>query len=397
MVFEIDDDLTRNAAMRVIGVGGGGGNAIDRMLEEEFEGVEFIVVNTDAQALQESKCPTRIQIGRQLTRGLGAGAQPEIGRQAIAENEAEIQSAIEGADMVFIAAGMGGGTGTGASPAIARVAREMGALCVAIVTRPFSFEGTKRTRHAEMGIRELKRSADTIIVVPNDRLLSVVGGNTSFHAALKEADNVLLHAAKGITDLIAVTGSVNVDFADVRTVMSLGGSAIMGMGESQGDDRSVRAAQQAISSPLLDNCSVYGAKGVLVNISGGDDMTLDDVTTINSTVREAIGEEADMIFGTVYDPKLAGEIRVTVIATGFQESNSEEEDEEFVEPDRIEPESLTERVSETSYVGPRMAGGPGGGKRAAPPDRTYNNGGWNGNIDEYGDLETPTFIRRQIN
>ena len=271
MVFEFDDSIGRNARMKVLGVGGAGSNAVNRMIDEQLDNVEFITVNTDLQALQESNSHIKIQIGKELTRGLGAGARPEIGRQAIAESEEEIRAAIDGADLVFVTAGMGGGTGTGAAPVIGQMAREMDALCIAIVTRPFHFEGKKRMRHAEMGLRELRSSVDTMIVVPNERLLAVVGRDTTFREALKQADEVLLHATQGISDLISVTGEVNVDFADVRTVMSNRGAALMGTGSASGEDRAVDAAQQAICSPLLDNISINGAIGVLVNITGGLD------------------------------------------------------------------------------------------------------------------------------
>jgi len=317
MIFEFEDSALDNAKMKVIGVGGGGSNAVNRMIDEDLDGVEFIAVNTDAQALKLAKAAHKIQIGKKLTRGLGAGARPEIGRQAIEENREELQAMIEGADLVFITAGMGGGTGTGAAPVIAEIAREMGALTIGIVTKPFLFEGKKRMRQAEMGLAELKRSADTVIVVPNERLLSVVGKGTSFRDALKKADEVLLHATQGISDLIHVTGEVNVDFADVRTVMQSRGPALMGTGFGTGENRAVEAAQEAISSPLLDNVTIEGAAGVLINITGGMDLTIDEVTTIASIIQEAAGDEAEIIFGAVHDPALEGELRCTVIATGL--------------------------------------------------------------------------------
>ena len=316
-MFEYDETMTQNARMKVVGVGGGGGNAVNRMIEEDLEGVDFISVNTDAQVLKLSKADVRIQIGHKLTRGLGAGARPEIGAQALEENRDEMRRALEGADLVFITAGMGGGTGTGAAPLIAEMAREMGALTIAIVTKPFLFEGKKRMKQAEQGLAELKRAADTMIVVPNERLLAVVGKGTSFKDALKKADEVLLHATQGISDLIRVTGEVNVDFADVRTVMSNRGAALMGTGFGQGENRSMEAAQEAISSPLLDNISISGAAGVLINITGGMDLAIDEVTTISSIIQEAAGDDAEIIFGAVHDPSMKEEVRVTVIATGF--------------------------------------------------------------------------------
>ena len=319
MIFEFEESLAQNARMKVFGVGGGGGNAVNRMIAEDLEGVEFISVNTDAQALKNAQAQVKIQIGKLLTRGLGAGARPEIGRQAIEESRDEIVKAIEGADLVFITAGMGGGTGTGAAPVIAEIAREMGALAIGVVTKPFMFEGKKRMRQAEMGLAELKRAADTVIVVPNERLLSVVGKGTSFRDALKKADEVLLHATQGISDLIHVTGEVNVDFADVRTVMQSRGPALMGTGFGSGEHRAVEAAQEAISSPLLDNVTIEGAAGVLINITGGMDLTIDEVTTIASIIQEAAGDDAEIIFGAVHDPTLEGEVRVTVIATGLEQ------------------------------------------------------------------------------
>ena len=321
MIFEYEDPMPQNARMKVVGVGGGGGNAVNRMIEEDLEGVEFISVNTDAQVLKMSKAPVKLQIGQKLTRGLGAGARPDIGRQALEENREEMRKALDGADLVFITAGMGGGTGTGAAPLIAEMAREMGALTIAIVTKPFLFEGKKRMRQADEGLQELKRAADTMIVVPNERLLSVVGKGTSFKDALKKADEVLLHATQGISDLIRVTGEVNVDFADVRTIMSNRGAALMGTGFGRGENRSMEAAQEAISSPLLDNISIAGAAGVLINITGGMDLAIDEVSTISSIIQEAAGDEAEIIFGAVHDSSMKEEIRVTVIATGFDKED----------------------------------------------------------------------------
>jgi cell division protein FtsZ len=317
MTFEFEESASQNARMKVVGVGGGGGNAVNRMIEEHLEGVEFISVNTDAQALMNSKADVKIQIGKKLTRGLGAGARPEIGRQAIEENREDAKRVLGNADLVFITCGMGGGTGTGAAPVICQLAREAGALTVGIVTRPFLFEGRKRMRQAEEGIAEMRKHVDTMIIVPNERLLAVVGKGIPFHEALKKADEVLLHATQGISVLISETGMVNVDFADVRTVMQNGGSALMGTGIGRGENRASEAAQQAIASPLLDNVSISGATGVLVNITGGEDLTLGEVHQINDIVHDAVGDEAEIIFGAVHEPAMMGEIRVTVIATGF--------------------------------------------------------------------------------
>lgn len=390
MVFEFDDNMSRNAKMKVVGVGGAGGNAVSRMIAEELQGVEFVAINTDAQALREIDSDIKIQIGRKLTRGLGAGARPEIGRQAIAESEEEVAQALDGADLVFVTAGMGGGTGTGAAPTVGRIAREQGALAIAIVTRPFHFEGRKRMRHAEIGLKELRRAVDTMIVVPNERLLSVVGKDTTFREALKRADEVLLHATQGISDLISVTGEVNVDFADVRTVMSNRGAALMGTGNSTEEERAVDAAQQAIASPLLGDVSINGAAGVLVNITGGPDLTIDEVTTINSIVQEAAGEEAEMIFGAVHDAALEGRVRVTVIATGFGKA-----------PEDEEPAEERRKVVHPDFPGPKLVKDESrnGGQsdesetEAEPEPRRVER---TERRDSSEDLEIPTFIRRQM-
>ena len=317
MIFEFEETPPQNARMKVVGVGGGGGNAVNRMIDEHLESVEFISINTDSQALLASKSDVKVQIGKKLTRGLGAGARPEIGRQAIEENREEVGRTLSGADLVFVTCGMGGGTGTGAAPVIAQLGKEAGALTVGIVTKPFLFEGRKRMRQAEEGIIQLRQHVDTMIVVPNERLLAVVGKGIPFQDALKKADEVLLHATQGISTLISRTGLVNVDFADVRTVMSNGGSALMGTGIGRGENRAMEAAQQAISSPLLDNISVAGSTGVLLNITGGTDLTLGEVTQISEIVHDAVGDDAEIIFGAVNEPAMQGEIRVTVIATGF--------------------------------------------------------------------------------
>src|SRR6187399_2441120 len=322
MIFEFEESAAQNARMKVVGVGGGGGNAVNRMIDEHLEGVEFISVNTDAQALLNSKADVKVQIGKKLTRGLGAGARPEIGRQAIEENRDEVSEALTGADLVFVTCGMGGGTGTGAAPVIAQLSRDIGALTVGIVTKPFLFEGRKRMKQADMGITEMRRNVDTMIVVPNERLLAVVGKGIPFQDALKKADEVLLHATQGISSIISVTGLINVDFADVRTVMQAGGSALMGTGVGRGENRAMEAAQQAIASPLLDNVSIAGAYGVLINVTGGNDLTLGEVHQINEIIHDAVGDDAEIIFGAVHEPAMQGEIRVTVIATGFDKVTS---------------------------------------------------------------------------
>ena len=317
MIFEFEETPLQSAKMKVVGIGGAGGNAVNRMIDEELEGVEFISINTDSQALENSRAQVTLQIGKKLTRGLGAGARPEVGRQALAESHEDVRRSLEGADLVFVTAGMGGGTGTGAAPMVAEIARDMGALTIGIITRPFSFEGKKRERQANQGLKELRRCVDTMIVVPNDRLLSVVPKGTSFSDALKKADEILLHATQGISDLISVTGEINVDFADVRTVMASKGPALMGSGFGEGENRAQEAAREAISSPLLDEASIAGAHGVLINITGGMDLAIDEVTEISSIIQEGAGDEAEIIFGAVHDPDLKDTVRVTVIATGF--------------------------------------------------------------------------------
>ena len=314
--FAFEDDIP-TAKMKVVGVGGAGGNAINRMIDAKLTGVEFIAVNTDLQALQTCKAGSRVQIGRALTKGLGAGANPEIGRKAVEEDREAVYEALQDADMIFVTAGMGGGTGTGAAPVVAEIAKDLGALTVGIVTRPFNFEGQKRLRRAEEGIQGLKDQVDTLIIIPNQRLLEVVPKDTPLNAAFKIADDVLLQATKGISDLIGIPGLINLDFADVRTVMSEMGDALMGTGSASGDNRAMEAAQRAINSPLLENVTIQGALGVLVNVTGGNTMTLHEVNDATTIVTDAAGNEANIIFGAVIDPKLEQELRVTVIATGF--------------------------------------------------------------------------------
>lgn len=400
MIFEFDETPVRNARMKVVGVGGAGGNAVNRMIDEQLDGVEFISMNTDAQALKTSRAQVTLQIGKKLTRGLGAGARPEVGRQALAESEEEVRRVLEGADLVFVAAGMGGGTGTGAAPLVAEIARDMGALTIGVVTRPFSFEGKKRERQAQQGLAELRRCVDTMILVPNDRLLAVVPKGTSFRDALKKADEVLLNATQGISDLISVTGEVNVDFADVRTIMSSRGPALMGSGFGEGENRAQEAAQEAISSPLLDDISISGARGVLINITGGLDLAIDEVTTISSIIQEEAGDEAEIIFGAVHDPALEGKIRVTVIATGFDRI----EDEKVISGNFLrartpkhaaapEPSAAKEVEMPRRAAPARVAVGGGGSEEVLPlnrfPERAVSRGPIAG-------LDIPTFIRRQM-
>ncbi len=315
--FAFDESFNASAKMKVVGVGGAGGNAINRMIEANLSGVEFIALNTDLQALNMCKANCRVQIGCSLTKGLGAGANPEIGRKAIEEDRESVYEALSDADMIFVTAGMGGGTGTGSAPTVAEIAKDLGALTVGIITKPFLFEGPKRTQRAEEGLLELKERVDTLIVIPNQRLLSVVPKETPLNAAFHIADDILLQATKGISDLIAIPGLINLDFADVRTVMSEMGDALMASGVASGEHRALEAAQQAISSPLLEDVSIQGALGVIVNITGGENMTLHDVNDATSVVSEAAGAEANIIFGAVVDPTMDDELRVTVIATGF--------------------------------------------------------------------------------
>ncbi|NGZ25378.1 MAG: cell division protein FtsZ [Magnetococcales bacterium] len=306
-----------HAKIKVIGVGGGGSNAVNNMIETGLGGVDFIVANTDAQALARNRAPVKIQIGESVTRGLGAGAKPDVGRKSAEESQDRIREALHGADMVFITAGMGGGTGTGAAPTIARIAREMGVLAVAVVTKPFQFEGKRRMQYAEEGLADLRKNVDTVITIPNQKLLDVVGKNTSLLDAFRKADEVLYQAVRGITDLITIPGLINVDFADVRTVMDEMGMAMMGAAEATGDNRALEAATKAISSPLLDDISIHGAKGVLINITGGYDISLQEVDEAATVVRDMAHEDAIIVFGAVVDENMRDTVRVTVVATGI--------------------------------------------------------------------------------
>ena len=316
-MIELDNGLDRGAKIRVVGVGGGGGNAINSMIDKGLRGVDFFAINTDLQALERNLAANKIQIGKNLTRGLGAGADPSIGHRAAEEDREEIGRALAGSDMVFITAGMGGGTGTGGAPMVANIAKSLGALVVGIVTRPFNCEGKKRAAQAEVGLEELKKHVDTLIVIPNQKLLSIVDRNTPLKEAFDIANQVLHGATRGISELITVPGLINVDFADVRTVMREMGDAVMGSGIATGENRSVEAAHLAISSPLLEDVSIAGAQGVLVNITGGANMTLVEVDEATEIIREAAGEDANVILGAVVDENIENEVMVTVIATGF--------------------------------------------------------------------------------
>ena len=388
MIFELEEHSAQNARMKVLGVGGGGGNAVNRMIEENLAGVQFISVNTDAQALTASRSDLKVQIGKKLTRGLGAGARPEIGRQAIEENREDVQRILQGADLVFVTCGMGGGTGTGAAPIIASMARDLGALTVGIVTKPFLFEGRKRMRQAEMGITEMRKSVDTMIVVPNERLLAVVGKGIPFQDSLKKAYEVLLHATQGIASLIISTGIINVDFADVRTIMQNGGAALMGTGVGRGENRAIEAAQMAIASPLLDDVSITGATGVLINITGGNDLTLGETTHINDIVHDAVGDDAEIIFGAATDPSMQGEVRVTVIATGFDRALPADQPRTPPVPGVINFPAQGKRPSQPQAAPPPV---PPVAPPRPEPRRPSGAGG-----SDVPDMDIPTFIRRQM-
>lgn len=321
-MLEFDFDMEQLAQIKVIGVGGGGSNAVNRMIENGVKGVEFITVNTDAQALHMAKSEQKLQIGDKLTRGLGAGANPEVGKKAAEESRETVMNTLKGADMVFVTAGMGGGTGTGAAPVIAEIARECGALTVGVVTRPFTFEGRKRSGQAELGIEALKEKVDTLIVIPNDRLLEIVDKKTPMLEAFREADNVLKQAVQGISDLIAVPGLINLDFADVKTIMTERGSALMGIGAATGENRAAEAARKAIQSPLLET-SIDGARGIIMNITGGANLSLYEVNEAAEIVISASDPDVNMIFGASIDENLKEDIKVTVIATGFEHRGSQ--------------------------------------------------------------------------
>jgi cell division protein FtsZ len=316
-IFIDDDPPLTGARIKVIGIGGGGSNAVNRMIEAGIEGIEFLVANTDLQALKRSRAPIKIQLGSRLTKGLGAGADPNVGREAALEDTDKIIEVLEGADMVFVTTGLGGGTGTGAAPIIASLATELDALTVAVVTKPFHFEGRRRMQQADQGLRELRECVDTVITIPNERLLHTVDRGVSLSDSFKVADDVLRQAVQGISDLITVPGLINLDFADVKSIMQGMGMALMGAGRATGENRAIEATQQAISSPLLEEATIQGAKGVLINITGGTDLTLFEVNAASSIIRESADDDANIIFGAVIDETLTDEMKITVIATGF--------------------------------------------------------------------------------
>ncbi|PJA19625.1 MAG: cell division protein FtsZ, partial [Deltaproteobacteria bacterium CG_4_10_14_0_2_um_filter_43_8] len=316
-MFELVESLAQDAKIKVVGVGGSGGNAVNTMMEAGLDGVDFIAANTDIQALRNNIAPNKIQIGRELTKGLGAGANPEVGKNAAIEDQRILMEQLQGADMVFITAGMGGGTGTGAAPIIAKIAREIGALTVGVVTKPFAFEGRQRMLQADRGVAELRDVVDTLITIPNEKLLDIVDRDVTMVAAFKQADHVLYQAVKGISDLITVHGLINLDFADVRTVMNEMGMALMGTGVSSGEGRAIDAATRAISSPLLEDVSIKGATGILINVTGGANITLHEISEASKIIQEEAHEDANILFGAVIDETMEDEVRVTVIATGF--------------------------------------------------------------------------------
>lgn len=399
MLFEPIDLKDQKARIAVVGVGGGGGNALNRMIEDNLTGVEFVAINTDAQDLDANNSQIKVQIGKELTKGLGAGANAEIGKMAADESKEAIAEKLKGMDMVFITAGMGGGTGTGAAPAIASVAKECNALTVGVVTKPFVFEGPKRTKRADEGIRELKKSCDTLLVIPNETLLSIADVNTTVKQSFKLADSILNQATKGISDLINVPGLINLDFADVRTVMENMGDAIMGTGIAQGEERAILAAQQAIHSPLLQDVHIQGAKGLLVNISGPEDMTIHELNDASGIIYEEAGDEANIILGCVMDNNLVDEIRVTVIATGLNSSVTYEKEEPYyisnIESrsanmhDSRERENEAEIISSVPvHIKKQMESEPDRAKNSKPDEEVP--------IPVFGDdLDVPAFIRNR--
>ncbi|TCO76191.1 cell division protein FtsZ [Chromatocurvus halotolerans] len=387
-MFELIDNVPQNAVIKVIGVGGGGGNAVKHMIENHVEGVDFICANTDAQALSDIESRTVLQLGGDITKGLGAGANPDIGRAAAMEDRDRIADALRGADMVFITAGMGGGTGTGGAPVVAEVARELGILTVAVVTRPFPFEGKKRLGIAEAGVRELQQHVDSLITIPNEKLLEVLGKNTSLLDAFKEANDVLLGAVQGIADLIIRPGMINVDFADVRTVMSEMGMAMMGTGSARGENRAREAAERAINSPLLDDIDLQGARGILVNITAGLDLSLGEFSEVGDTIEEFASEEATVVVGTVIDPNITDELRVTVVATGLGAEPARVPLQVVEAPARRTPaaEEVPAQPDYADYETPPARRRAAAGAAPAAPTDTAAGG-------EYFDI--PTFLRRQ--
>lgn len=374
------------ARIKVIGVGGGGSNAVNRMMEEGIQGVEFIAVNTDAQALNLCKAPTRVRLGDKLTRGLGAGGDPEVGRKAAEESADDLYDVLKGSDMVFVTAGMGGGTGTGAAPVVAQVAKESGALTIGVVTRPFTFEGAKRMQSAENGVGKLKEQAHTLIAIPNDRLLQIADKRSSLQDAFRLADDVLHQGIQGISELITIPGLINLDFADVRAIMSEGGAALMAVGNGSGEDRAKNAAEQAISSQLLD-ITIDGARGVLFNVTGGPDMTLFEVNQAAAIIRETAHPDVNMIFGAVIDPNMGEDIRITVIATGFERNGVPRRVLERITSTRSVDNRPVHyiRPNESVVVGAEVKAG--GEEKPSKPNTTP--------AVNSDDLDIPTFLRNR--
>jgi cell division protein FtsZ len=400
-MFEILEQENLKARIKVIGIGGGGGNAVNTMIHAKLSGVDFMVANTDAQSLEASRAPVRIQLGATVTKGLGAGANPEIGRRAAMEDEESIKEYLSGSDMIFITAGMGGGTGTGGAPVVARLARDVGALTVGVVTKPFIFEGKKRMRQADDGIEELKQSVDTLIVIPNQRLLSIAAKTTTMLEAFHKADDVLLQAVRGISDLIITPGLINLDFADVRTVMAEMGLALMGAASASGENRAIEAAQKAISSPLLEDISIQGARGVLINITGGPDLCLHEVNEAASMIQEEAHDEANIIFGAVIDEGITDEIRITVIATGFGEAQEE------VKPAPAHVASIANSAPKNKKVvhlgtivddldTPTWQRKKQGSDEVEVVSLNKTNFQFSQNSDEDDKFDIPTFLRRQM-
>ena len=396
----LESEFKPGARIKVIGVGGGGSNAVNRMVTAGLESIDFIVANTDAQALAQASAPVRLQLGARLTKGLGAGADPNIGRQAALEDTEQLIGALDGADMVFVTAGMGGGTGTGAAPVIANLASELGALTVAVVTKPFTFEGRRRGVQATRGLQELQECVDTVITIPNERLLATIDRHTSLSDAFTRADDVLHQAIQGISDLIVMPGLINLDFADVTTIMSGMGLAIMGTGVGDGENRAVDAATRAVSSPLLEDASVEGARAVIVNVTGGPDLSMIEVSEATSIIYEAAHEDANIIFGAVIDPSMEGRVKITVIATGYEAAGTDVQPASSSVQTPVDLHNYTEWQSGAPL--PQAVGGdvpisrrPVVGLPALPPAREPDDDGERLELDT--SLETPTFLRRPGN
>jgi cell division protein FtsZ len=406
--LKLEEEGRTGARIKVVGVGGGGSNAVNRMVQAGLDGVEFIIANTDLQALKLNSAPNKIQIGGKLTKGLGAGADPNVGRQAALEDTDKLIEALDGADMVFVTTGLGGGTGTGAAPVIASLASELGALTIAVVTKPFKFEGRKRQTQAERGLEELRDCVDTVITIPNERLLATIARTTSLNDAFVTADDVLRQAIQGISDLILVPGLINLDFADVKTIMAGMGIAIMGTGVAEGDNKAMDAASRAISSPLLEDASVKGARGVIINVTGGSDLSLIEVSEASAVIQEAAHEDANIIFGAVVDPKMQGKVKITVIATGFDRVAVDKQTKAAtaVTPVDLQQYTAWQQTEKVAVA----AGGGGGGVSRIPVSRrpvlempaavaasdpaidTFSPGA---EFEPVSPLDVPAFLRRQ--